>query len=73
MAVVAIRVKEDVQQVPRIGRALDDRIGLFELREERTGGRRIEAASLLGMGRNTITRKIAELGLDEKGVPDEAA
>jgi two-component system, NtrC family, nitrogen regulation response regulator GlnG len=30
----------------------------------RTGGRRIEAANLLGMGRNTITRKIAELGLD---------
>ena len=32
---------------------------------ERTGGRRIEAAALLGMGRNTITRKIQELGLDE--------
>jgi two-component system nitrogen regulation response regulator GlnG len=29
----------------------------------RTGGRRIEAASLLGMGRNTITRKIQELGI----------
>lgn len=28
-----------------------------------TGGRRIEAASLLGIGRNTITRKIAELGI----------
>jgi two-component system nitrogen regulation response regulator GlnG len=35
---------------------------------ERTGGRRIEAANLLGIGRNTITRKIAELGLDEKNV-----
>jgi two-component system nitrogen regulation response regulator GlnG len=33
----------------------------------RTGGRRIEAANILGMGRNTITRKIAELGLEEKG------
>jgi len=32
----------------------------------RTGGRRIEAASLLGMGRNTITRKIQELGIEEK-------
>ena len=32
---------------------------------ERTGGRRIEAASLLGMGRNTITRKIQELGIDD--------
>ena len=37
----------------------------------RTGGRRIEAANLLGMGRNTITRKIAELRLDVKGGPDE--
>lgn len=32
---------------------------------QHTGGRRIEAASLLGMGRNTLTRKIQELGLDE--------
>ncbi len=29
-----------------------------------TGGRRIEAASALGIGRNTITRKIQELGID---------
>jgi two-component system nitrogen regulation response regulator GlnG len=29
----------------------------------RTGGRRIEAANLLGMGRNTISRKIQELGI----------
>ncbi|MBI4757065.1 MAG: nitrogen regulation protein NR(I) [Betaproteobacteria bacterium] len=29
-----------------------------------TGGRRIEAAQLLGIGRNTITRKIQELGID---------
>ena len=33
-----------------------------------TGGRRIEAANLLGIGRNTITRKIQELGIDD-GVP----
>jgi two-component system nitrogen regulation response regulator GlnG len=32
---------------------------------ERTGGRRIEAANLLGMGRNTITRKIQELGIED--------
>ncbi len=32
---------------------------------ERTGGRRIEAAALLGMGRNTITRKIQELGIEQ--------
>jgi two-component system nitrogen regulation response regulator GlnG len=31
----------------------------------RTGGRRIDAANLLGMGRNTITRKIQELGIEE--------
>jgi two-component system nitrogen regulation response regulator GlnG len=30
----------------------------------RTGGRRIEAANLLGIGRNTITRKIHELGIE---------
>ncbi|NNM81594.1 MAG: nitrogen regulation protein NR(I) [Burkholderiales bacterium] len=30
-----------------------------------TGGRRIEAAALLGLGRNTLTRKIQELGLEE--------
>ena len=29
-----------------------------------TNGRRIEAATLLGIGRNTLTRKIHELGLD---------
>ena len=31
---------------------------------EVTRGRRIEAAQILGVGRNTITRKIAELGLE---------
>ena len=30
-----------------------------------TGGRRIEASVLLGMGRNTLTRKIQELGLGD--------
>ena len=29
-----------------------------------TGGRRIEAANLLGMGRNTLTRKVQELGIE---------
>ena len=32
-----------------------------------TGGRRVEAAVLLGMGRNTITRKIQELGIEAEG------
>ncbi len=36
-----------------------------------TGGRRIEAAQLLGIGRNTITRKIQELGLDESKAADK--
>jgi two-component system nitrogen regulation response regulator GlnG len=31
-----------------------------------TRGRRIEAALKLGIGRNTITRKIQELGIDDK-------
>jgi two-component system nitrogen regulation response regulator GlnG len=40
----------------------------------RTGGRRIDAANLLGMGRNTITRKIQELGIeDEKLEPTRKA
>jgi two-component system nitrogen regulation response regulator GlnG len=30
-----------------------------------TRGRRIEAAHKLGIGRNTITRKIQELGLED--------
>jgi len=38
-----------------------------------TGGRRIEAATLLGIGRNTISRKIAELGIEDKHGPDEPA
>ena len=32
-----------------------------------TGGRRIEAAHLLGLGRNTLTRKIQELGITLDG------
>ncbi len=35
-----------------------------------TGGRRIEAAQMLGIGRNTITRKIQELGLDNEKPAD---
>ena len=37
---------------------------------QRTGGRRMEAANLLGMGRNTITRKIQELGIEEDPEPE---
>ena len=38
---------------------------------EHTGGRRIEAATLLGIGRNTLTRKIQELNLDVSGSANE--
>src|SRR5258705_4364985 len=37
---------------------------LITLALAHTGGRRIEASQLLGLGRNTLTRKIQELGLD---------
>ncbi len=46
-----------------LGRAFER--SLIQKALSRTGGRRIEAANLLGMGRNTITRKIQELGIEE--------
>jgi two-component system nitrogen regulation response regulator GlnG len=36
-----------------------------------TGGRRIEASQLLGMGRNTLTRKIQELEIESKDAAGE--
>ena len=39
---------------------------LIEAALASTGGRRIEAAQKLGIGRNTLTRKIQELGLGDK-------
>lgn len=45
---------------------------LIEKALAHTGGRRIEAAGLLGIGRNTITRKIGELGIGN-GTPDQDA
>jgi len=47
---------------------------LIESALEFTGGRRQEAAKLLGWGRNTLTRKIKELGMDGEaalGADDE--
>jgi two-component system nitrogen regulation response regulator GlnG len=40
-----------------------------------TGGRRIEASHLLGLGRNTLTRKIQELEIEGKDsdAPESAA
>jgi two-component system nitrogen regulation response regulator GlnG len=37
---------------------------LIDLALQRTAGHRQEAAHLLGWGRNTLTRKIQELGID---------
>ncbi len=37
---------------------------MIETALEHTGGRRLDAARLLGWGRNTLTRKIKELGLE---------
>ena len=39
--------------------------GLIQTALDLTRGRRIEAAQRLGIGRNTITRKIQELGLPD--------
>ena len=36
-----------------------------------TGGRRIEASHLLGMGRNTLTRKIQELDIEARDAAAE--
>jgi two-component system nitrogen regulation response regulator GlnG len=44
---------------------------LIEVALRHTGGRRIEAAHLLGWGRNTLTRKINELGMDAAAETDE--
>jgi two-component system nitrogen regulation response regulator GlnG len=44
---------------------------LIEVALRHTAGRRIEAAHLLGWGRNTLTRKIHELGMDHEAGADE--
>ncbi|MFZ5575541.1 MAG: nitrogen regulation protein NR(I) [Pseudomonadota bacterium] len=45
---------------------------LIEVALRHTGGRRIEAAHLLGWGRNTLTRKIHELGMDAETGGEDA-
>ncbi len=45
---------------------------LIEVALRHTGGRRIEASHLLGWGRNTLTRKIHELGMDSAPEADDA-
>jgi two-component system nitrogen regulation response regulator GlnG len=66
---VAALAKEVERRLARGETGVMDRLSqdferaLIERALARTGGRRIEAANLLGMGRNTITRKIQELGI----------
>ena len=44
---------------------------LIDVALRHTGGRRIEASHLLGWGRNTLTRKIHELGMDSEPEADD--
>jgi two-component system nitrogen regulation response regulator GlnG len=47
---------------------------MIETALKHTAGRRRDASELLGWGRNTLTRKIKELGMDdEKGDSQESA
>jgi two-component system nitrogen regulation response regulator GlnG len=48
------------EAVPAFERAM------IEVALKHTGGRRRDAATLLGWGRNTLTRKIKELGMEEE-------
>ncbi|MEK6748443.1 MAG: helix-turn-helix domain-containing protein, partial [Pseudomonadota bacterium] len=41
---------------------------MIETAMQRAGGHRQDAAKLLGWGRNTLTRKIKELGLEGRFV-----
>ncbi|SDT10610.1 nitrogen metabolism transcriptional regulator, NtrC, Fis family [Halopseudomonas litoralis] len=44
---------------------------MIEVALKHTAGRRRDAAQLLGWGRNTLTRKIKDLGLDVDGADDD--
>ena len=61
-------LSEDGQINDALGRQFERALIIRAL--ARTGGRRIEAATLLGMGRNTITRKIQELGIEDEPDPE---
>ena len=52
------------------GFSLDFEKELITRALKHTGGKRIEAAHLLGLGRNTLTRKIQELGLEQGEAPE---
>jgi len=44
---------------------------MIETALKHTAGRRRDAAQLLGWGRNTLTRKIKELGMNVDGSEEE--
>ncbi|MCE2873873.1 MAG: nitrogen regulation protein NR(I), partial [Xanthomonadales bacterium] len=46
---------------------------LIRVALKHTGGHRQDAAKLLGWGRNTLTRKLKELGMEEADAADEGA
>ena len=46
---------------------------LIETALKHTGGRRRDASDLLGWGRNTLTRKIKELDMNDAGDDEDAA
>ncbi|MBR9882330.1 MAG: nitrogen regulation protein NR(I), partial [Oceanospirillales bacterium] len=53
------------EAVPQFERAM------IEVALKHTAGRRRDAAQLLGWGRNTLTRKIKELGMDSGDLADD--
>lgn len=61
---VADALNRNEQNVLETRTQIFERI-LIEKALQHTHGRRIEAANQLGMGRNTLTRKIQELGIEE--------
>lgn len=72
-------VSASLASTPQTGVSSDGRMADWSRTFERvvfgtalahTRGRRMEAAQLLGVGRNTITRKIQELGLEEAAESD---
>ena len=60
------------RQAPAAGRVYDEALAAFErplfaevLRE--TGGNQLRAAQVLGINRNTLRKRLSELGLDPEG------